>query len=648
MRYDYYDSGKDGRLKSTTDAAGRTTTYDYDAAGNITAVTDNLGRTTLTGYDELGRPTRIAGPQYSDSTLGTIRPLTRYGYDTLGNLTKIEAGRTGSSGTNPASDTVTPQATLAYDDFGRTLKNTDALGKAWQYRYDLHNNIVQTTDPKGQVTTATWGAGHQLLSVKDATTGTPLIAYARNPLGQATAAQSPGVTYSYSYDTAHRLHTVNDSRGNKTLTYSYSPGGLLNAMGDSDGHNTSYLYDPAGRLTGLWAPNGDLVTFLRDAGGRLTEKWLQGGSAGGASRRYQYNPDNTLKQVLNRAPGGAILSQHDYTYDGIGNRQTHAEQIDGATKNWSYGYDALDRLVSASDGATAESYAYDPLNNRTQKTAGGATLAYVYDAANQLREIRQNSPTGTLLASLGYDANGNLTGKTEGATATTLGYDTLNRLTQVQKTGIATQSYQYDDQGRRIGKTVGATTTNYLYNGPDILGEYGTWTAAPAASYVHGPGTDDPLIRFTATAAQYYHQDGLGSVVTVSDASGAPSGSSRYDAWGNRIATSGTVPQYGYTGREPDETGLIYYRARYYDPAVGRFTQRDPIGLQGGLNLYAYVGNNPATLTDPLGLRPLDPATANLLANSASYAGNAGGLAAGQQTLASSVTSDNFQLAGGR
>ena len=82
----------------------------------------------------------------------------------------------------------------------------------------------------------------------------------------------------------------------------------------------------------------------------------------------------------------------------------------------------------------------------------------------------------------------------------------------------------------------------------------------------------------------------------------------RFDAWGTTL--SGTIPQsaqYGYTGREPDETGLIYYRARYSDPAIGRFVARDPVGLQGGLNPYAYVGSNPVNLVDPLGLLPTDP-----------------------------------------
>ncbi|MBI3902774.1 MAG: RHS repeat-associated core domain-containing protein [Nitrosomonadales bacterium] len=230
-------------------------------------------------------------------------------------------------------------------------------------------------------------------------------------------------------------------------------------------------------------------------------------------------------------------------------------------------------------------------------------LYYVYDAANQIKEIRDTNASGTLLAAMIYDANGSLTYKCEGGvitqtatsctgnTVTTLTYNALNQLTQVAKTGQPTQTYAYDDQNRRIKKAVGGATTNYLYNGADIHGEYSTWGNA-SAIYTHGPNTDEPLIRIAANDTRYYHQDGIGSVVATTDASGNLNAAQLYDAWGNPYQTAqlNSIAQYGYTGREPDGTGLVYYRARYYDPMVGRFAQRDPIGLRGGLNRYAYVG----------------------------------------------------------
>ena len=435
-------------------------------------------------------------------------------------------------------------------------------------------------------------------------------------MGQVLTAQTPSVTDTYTYDPAHRLQTVTDSRGGKTLTYSYSAAGRVTSLRDGEGNRTDYTYDPVGRLQAVWAPPGETVSFSYDPGGRLTEKWFPNG----VRSRYTWNPDNTLQELVTQV-GSTVLSQHTYTYDGVGNRHTHAETIGGTTIPYSYTYDALNRLSTVTNTSTntGESYTYDVLGNRLTKTDSLATLSYLYNPANQLTEIQSGGLTQT---TFGYDPNGNLSTRVDGTLTTSYTYDPENRLVGVQG-GSFDQTYTYDAQGRRISKATGGTATHYLYSGPDILAEYSLW-AAPATRYTHGPNVDDPLLRTTATGSQFYHADGLGSVLALSNPDGSTAATARYDAWGNVIASTGTIPQYGYTGREPDETGLLYYRARYYDPTLGRFTQRDPIGLIGGINAYAYVGGNPINRTDPLGLvarnplvasqataaaSPLDPAT---------------------------------------
>ncbi len=599
----YYDATGNGRLKSITDAGRHQTSLAYDANGNAITVTvagsDGITtRTTSTFYDELDHPVRIVGPQYSDATLGLIRPVTQYIYDTLGNRTQVLAGyTTDATGANTALDVLKIQTTVAWDDFGRKVKETDPLNQAWIYSYDANNNLVSALDPLLQTTTLTWGYGHQLKSMRDQAGN--LTTYTRNALGQVTVAQSPSVSYSYSYDASHRRATANDSRGNKTLSYGYSPGGLLNYMQDNDGNRTDYQYDRVSRLISIWAANYDYVSFSYDAGGRVTERML----SSGVDARYTYNPDNTLASLVNKQ-GVTTISNHVYSYDVLGNRATQAETVGATTINYAYGYDNLNRLIQVQNGTAAqqENYSYDPLDNRTTKSIGVTTpsiTAYVYDNANQLKEIRNGTTTGTLLASLTYDADGNLKGRSDSGLALT--YDPLNRLTQTT-IGTQTQSYVYDDQGRRIQKTVAGVPTNMLYNGPDLVAEYGATWGLPVAQYTQGPKIDDAIIRATATTAQYFHQDGLGSVVGVTNSAGLTDATQRFDAWGNKLASTGTTPHYGYTGREPDETGLIYYRARYLDPTLGRFTQRDPIGLKGGLNRYGYVGGDPISRYDPFGL----------------------------------------------
>jgi RHS repeat-associated protein len=477
--------------------------------------------------------------------------------------------------------------------------------------YDVHGNPLTVTDARGQATSFTWGHGHQMLT---RSAGGKTTRWTRNALGHVLQVFHPDPTllYTYTYDAMHRLETVTDHRGGKTLTYSYSAGGLLNFVEDGDGNRTDYVYDGSGRLAEIWAPNGDVVTYVRDAAGRLVEKWMPNG----VSVRYAHNGDDTVASVTN-AHGSTVVSEHAYTYDGFRNRRTHTETVAGVTMPYRYTHDNLNRLTRVENATTLaliESNGFDILGNRTNRTSStGAVTAFLYDALNQLTQARQGTTAGPLLAGFVYDANGNLVRKCEGGTVTrtdttctgttvtTLTHDVRNQLTQVTKTGLATQAYAYDDQGRRIQKTVGGIATHYLYNGDDIHATYSSWTS-PAATYTHGPVTDDPILRIVGTATHYFHGDGLGSVMALTTEAGAIDAIARYDAWGNRIVSTGTLPIYGYTGREPDETGLIHYRARYYDPSVGRFTQRDPIGLAGGLNSYAYVGGNPVGHVDPSGL----------------------------------------------
>ena len=304
-----------------------------------------------------------------------------------------------------------------------------------------------------------------------------------------------------------------------------------------------------------------------------------------------YDPASQVTHILHQLTATATqINQADYVYNGVGNRTSLTDRRGPQT----FGYDSLDRLTSASHPllATPQAFAYDPVGNRT--TGGSVT-----NVGNQL--------TADANFAYQYDDNGNLTRKTLLATGNFMQYtyDTENRLTKVENfaagnpTAVATSTYRYDGLGRRIEKVGNGITRRYVYDGEDILLEY-DGSNVLQARYTHGPGIDEPIAVTKGEATFFYHQDALGSVTDLTDAAGATAKSYSYDAYGTILESPGTLDQpYTYTGREFDsESGLYYYRARYYDPTTGRFLQKDPIL---SVNLYPYVVGNPVNLLDPLG-----------------------------------------------
>lgn len=697
-RYDYYHASEDGRLKCTTlptvtgQAQGKAVeVVSYDGAGRPTKLNalaaDGSIRDSTRFYDELGRLTRSVGPQVSASDV--TRPVTCFVYSVLSDVTEIWAGSTTDTVSKTCTldgVTVKKQVTRTHDDFGRKLTETDQNGKVWKWSWNLHNQLVSSQTPvqiaAGQSTSYAYGAkgapGETQGQLKQRSVpGAQTAIYTRDALGLVTKAETKNgsnltvVAYDYAYDPAKRLNTVTDSRGGKTLTYTWTPGGRLARVEDSDGHQASMSYDATGRLASVVAPNGETIGFTYDAGGRLVEQRLNSGQR----TTQSWFEDGGLKQKQNLY-NATVLSSHLYTIDQQGRRATQSENIGGVTKTWSYLYDNLDRITTASDG-TAETYGYDIYGNRRSKTKAGTTTAYLYDNAHQLSEIRSGSDTGTLIGAAVHDADGHMvklcevssggtitqptgdcTASGTGATTLALVWNALDHLNTATRTGVnaVAESYAYDDSGRRISKTSGVITTSYLYDGDAIHAEWaGSISGNPTAAYVHGAGIDEPLLRLTgatnspaATEAAYL-QDGLGSVVGLANTAGTLTANQRFDAWGNKTTSSGTIPQYGYTGREPDATGLEFYRNRYYHPGIGRFASRDPMGMADSVSPYAYVANNPVNLIDPLGLEALlagtalSPAYWGMLADASFYnqstmtdvrdGGNGGTFSQGQQSL---------------
>jgi RHS repeat-associated protein len=222
---------------------------------------------------------------------------------------------------------------------------------------------------------------------------------------------------------------------------------------------------------------------------------------------------------------------------------------------------------------------------------------YNYNSSNELTSNSSGSYT--------YDNNGNALTDASGKSYT---WDFENRLRQAVVPGTGTTTFKYDPFGRRIQKSGPLGLTNYLYDGNDLIQEMDNGGNI-LAKYTHGTVVDEDLAMLRNGTASYYHQDGLGSITSLSSSAGALADTYAYDAFGRLTASTGNLTNpFQYTGREFDsEIGTYFYRARYYDPIAGRFSAEDPLRFDAGPNFYEYVNNSPANLVDPFGLQSQTP-----------------------------------------
>jgi RHS repeat-associated protein len=164
-------------------------------------------------------------------------------------------------------------------------------------------------------------------------------------------------------------------------------------------------------------------------------------------------------------------------------------------------------------------------------------------------------------------------------------------------------TFKYDPFGRRIHKSFSSGTSIFAYDGDNLV-ETVNSSGGVVARYVRGQEIDEALAELNSGTSTYYEQDGLGSVTSLTSGAGSLVQTYKYDSFGKLSASSGSVSNsFQYTARDFDtETGLYYYRARYYDPAAGRFLSEDPLQFRGGqANSYTYVGNGPTNWIDPTG-----------------------------------------------
>jgi RHS repeat-associated protein len=565
----------------------------------------------------------------SQTTVRPDKPTLTASIDLKGifaGSTSIFAGFT--SGTASATgDHDIRSWSMTYDALGPPGRKTD-------YNYDTLNR--QTTE--------SWVAA-------DGTTTLNTIRYGYDPASNLTSLKDASSALAYAYDNRDRVKTV-DNAGTPgaphvVLAYAYDPAGnalsAVDAVNGQVGGISLYAMDALNRVTRITQTGAGVqakrVDFGYNAVGQFTslQRYSDLGAANlVASTSYGYDPLNRLTSLSHQNAAGTPLDFNTISYDAA-SRITKLIDKDGTA---TYGYDKADQLAAATYSnptIPGEAYAYDPNGNRTSSSVHGS--GYKTGPGNQLLSDGTYNYT--------YDNEGNLISRAEIATGKVrlFAWDNRNRLASVtDKTasGTVTQTvtYTYDALDRRISESVrtasGTTTTYFAYDGANVLLEFqkpsGSSTPALTERNLFGPAVDQILAQDNgAGKVAWMLADYLGSVRDVVNSGGNITDHLVYDTYGKLVSQTNpsATPRYQFTGREFDTaTGLNYYRARYYDGALGRFVSEDPIRFNNGeYNAYAYVRANPVGRIDPSGLvivkpggivfhpssgpNPLDPAGLN-------------------------------------
>jgi RHS repeat-associated protein len=650
-----------GRVASLTDAAGQTTRFDYtdgcacgkpgkvinpdgsfriseyDSFGNPTRTINEVGAETLSSYDETGKLLWTRDPLTNYTRYFYNGPLltnvvdalgrsTRYGYDSLNRTNRIIDAEGGvvvleydeNSNRTRVVDPVGNATTFVYDAANRLIRQVDPLGKTNFFAYDPEGNRIEARDRNGRKRTFRYDGANRMTNELwwEGTNVVRSIAFGFNELGVQTLAVDPAARYEYRYDALNRLERVlAQSAGvpDFTLLYTYTALGQVASVTDHWGARVSSAYDNRNRLaTRTWSstqPSAGVdparVDFAYDASGnRLrTDRFADlAGTNRIGSTTNRYNQAGIVTNITHLGPARQVLAKYDYEFD-------PAYQIRKWTINnqpSELGYDRTGQLTNALNATLPdETFRFDPNGNRVGSQSGGN---YAVGGNNQILFDGTNRYT--------YDAEGNMASRSNTATGvlTTYQWDHRNRLLAVldrNPAGVVTQtvSFVYDAMNRRLAKTVatpqGTNVVRFLYNQDDSWADLdGANTVT--ARYLHGARIDELLARQRRSDGRgWYLTDHLGTIRDIANAAGAAVAHVDYSSFGQVIAVSN--PRAGdrflFTGRELDgEISLMFYRARYYYPSLGRFLSFDPIEFASNeLNLYRYIRNVPNLGVDPSG-----------------------------------------------
>lgn len=590
-----------GRAVKVTDPLGHITRFSYDPDSNRTSVIDPNGRETKTEYNLANEPVKVTLPN------GATRET---GYDAAGQITTQTDG---NKHTTTYTRNVLEQIT----------EITDPLLHKTTKTYDATGNLASITDPAKRTTSFTYNKDNQPVKITYSDGVTPTVEYEYDKDGNRTSMTDGSGKTTYTHDQLDRLTKVTDGHGD-TVSYEYDLANEQTKITYPNGKTVEHTYDKADRLSTLKDWLGNTTSFGYDPNSNLTSITLP--TETGETDHYAYNEADQQTETK-MSKGEETLGSLAYTRDNNGQiTKTVSKGLPGAETIES-SYDENERLSKA--GGTA--YEYDAANNLTK--AGATTNTF--NAADQLTE----ATTGVKYA---YDEEGQRTSATPtSGPATTYGHDQAGDLTSVSRpaegeTPKIEDTYGYNGDGLRISQTISGTTTydtlDHSTPIPMILND-------GANSYIYVGELPVEQIN-SKEEVVFLHHDQQGSTRMLTNGSGTVQGAVTYEPYGSVGASTGsaTTPL-GYAAQYSDtDTGLIYMRARSYDPATAQFMSGDPIA-DLTREPYSYANDNPITYYDPTGFIfgiPGTPSTTEVVKVVSNVAGGVATVASGV-TMACSV-----------
>ena len=509
------------------------------------------------------------------------------------------------------------------------------------FSYDVANGKVTKTDPNNKRLEYSYDVVNRLSGIKllDAA-GVPEFKYYYDLTDQLERITYPGGEQIFAYDDFDRLESIKDfGQTSPLLAFDYDHKDRITWITYPDGGEVCYEYDPDGRMTrvGRVLPPGgaslcsaaDEITDLNyDVKGRLETIDYPNGVQ--KFQEYSVTTGQITRVGYRKQPSGDLIYSDTFVY--IPNSNLYdivTRTASGGSEVSDYDYDDYQRLTEVVEANGRKTvFEYDDFGNRTRETitninnptaTGGTPKAYgdyqyIYGPrSNRLVRILKD---GVELERFVYDNAGRISQRTHAVNGVTeYTFDDRGYLTKVVKP-TSTIEYTYDALGVRKTKTVDGVTTRYLtaniFGFSHVLMELDT-AMNIKSTYMyagHLPLKEEPVAADRNQDLYLLHSGVVGSITHALDGAGNIKHEYSYDAFGNRSnvsATGSSHQHYGYTGEEYDEeTGLLYLRARYYDPMLGRFISADP--YWGRLeepvtqNRFIYVHNNPLSLADPSGL----------------------------------------------